>query len=516
VPRVLLYNDGGFDVSPDGRKLCACAEFWLPDGVNSASELLQREQLAFDDAMRQKEEGNELERATEAMRIVVGHQNGTERREEQSKVSSTNTETNSSPTVGESSSELGSLESHYTAAVSAALENLRSEVSTPTRAHKYYSRFGDNSTAITGVTNRNLSTSGRSASFRDGMEHPIALGPPATPLVVANTSMTGNHPRTPATSGSSVEQNASFIPLTPPITVDQRQRNLSPPPPPGGQVVYGRPVARRRQTVTTMNMEPLPQPSSSTITSTSTSNTDIPPTQQGYTSMRSLAFHLGAPHQAHAPPPTTSSPSSGIIRPPHHLSYISTTTIIPSANGGTLAPSTVDSAGNLCHADAFAFRSGRYVPHVVTISLDTDPLPEGTDANLGRSSVARGYQPRLGQLLQACPLDVNKASAVTCVKFSPSTDFCLIGYGVREPGGDSSISMNINGNHNLNNSNFHPVTAIYRIRGGMTHVSTMLSADDDVNIARFHPDSGNSFVYGTKQGRVRVLSKRPWNFYDYS
>jgi hypothetical protein len=143
---------------------------------------------------------------------------------------------------------------------------------------------------------------------------------------------------------------------------------------------------------------------------------------------------------------------------------------------------------------------------VVTISLDTDPIPEEIDAKLRRNgkpygAAAGGYRPRLGQLLEACPLDPSKASAVTCVKFSPSTDYCLIGYGVREPlieGG----------------GNFHPVTAIFRIRGGMTHVSTMLSGDDDVNIARFHPDSGHGFVYGTKQGRVRLLSPRPWNYYN--
>jgi hypothetical protein len=42
----------------------------------------------------------------------------------------------------------------------------------------------------------------------------------------------------------------------------------------------------------------------------------------------------------------------------------------------------------------------------------------------------------------------------------------------------------------------------------------MCSGHDDVNIARFHPDSGYGFVYGTKQGRVRVMGPRPWNYYN--
>jgi hypothetical protein len=147
---------------------------------------------------------------------------------------------------------------------------------------------------------------------------------------------------------------------------------------------------------------------------------------------------------------------------------------------------------------------GRFVPHVVTISLDTTPLENERESSSASQTILRSRhtRPRLSQLLDACPLDGAKASAVTCVKFSPSTDFCLIGYGVREP------LLEYNGNQ------YHPVTALYRIRGGMAHVSTMLSSDDDVNIARFHPESGYGFVYGTKQGRVRVQSPRPWNFYD--
>ena len=79
-----------------------------------------------------------------------------------------------------------------------------------------------------------------------------------------------------------------------------------------------------------------------------------------------------------------------------------------------------------------------------------------------------------------------------------------MGYGVRENAPETADSE----------IHYHPVTAIYRIRGGMTHVTTMLSGEDDVNIARFHPESGHGFVYGTKQGRLRVLGPRPWNYYS--
>lgn len=126
---------------------------------------------------------------------------------------------------------------------------------------------------------------------------------------------------------------------------------------------------------------------------------------------------------------------------------------------------------------------GRYVPHVVVVSLDAKVNA------LGEST--------LGKVIEATPLQ-SRAASVTCVKFSPSAEFCLLGYGVRETG--QSLP-------------YHPVNSLYRVNGGMAQVASMLSRDDDVNIARFHPQSGVGFVYGTKQGRVRVLAPRPWNYY---
>ena len=152
---------------------------------------------------------------------------------------------------------------------------------------------------------------------------------------------------------------------------------------------------------------------------------------------------------------------------------------------------------------------GRYVPHIVTVSMDTSPpIDAGVQANNtcsnDQATESMQRHPNLGQLLMAAPLDGTKASGVTCVKLSPSAEYCLLGYGVRE-----SI-LSVDGNEEIR----HPVTALYNVKKGMQHVCTLMSPDDDVNIARFHPESGHGFVYGTKQGRVRVLATRPWNQYQ--
>jgi hypothetical protein len=165
----------------------------------------------------------------------------------------------------------------------------------------------------------------------------------------------------------------------------------------------------------------------------------------------------------------------------------SSSTTTTTATTSTVVTTTLGIPGRGAHAINYA------QPNPTSVGITTNAM----------KPLSKKLRPRLGQVLEACPLDGAKASAVTCVKFSPSTDFCLIGYGVREP-----VVEDQNGNQH------HPVVALYRVRGGMTHVSTMLSSDDDVNIARFHPESGYGFVYGTKQGRVRDMGPRPWNYYN--
>mmetsp|Transcript_2569 Transcript_2569/g.4809 ORF Transcript_2569/g.4809 Transcript_2569/m.4809 type:complete len:768 (-) Transcript_2569:1037-3340(-) len=281
LPRALLYNDGGFDVSPDGKKLCGCADLWLPFGINSAAELIERE--------------------------------------ENEKI--------------------------------ALMERSFSSVNADR--------------VLTSIQDSRYQSDGTSAQSSESAGCPY------------------NSPPRQGTLPSVSECQTPPNPIRPDPT--------SPPSPPGRRWV---PTIGRRTNGRETNTESLPPRSA--------------PKMQ----------------------------SSG----------------------------------------------GRYVPHVVVVSLDDQKNA------LGEST--------LGKVLEATPLE-SKASSVTCVKFSPSAEFCLIGYGVREQG----------------ESKYHPVNSLYRVRGGMAHVATMLSANDDVNIARFHPHSGVGFVYGTKQGRVRVLSPRPWNYY---
>lgn len=382
VPRALLYNDGGFDISPDGKRLCACVEFWLPDGVDSAMELVFQEE----------EKANEADTDDDVdMGIEDNKEELQQSQEEDIAMSPTKT---------------------------------------------------------------------RSAAGYQTPPPPIP--PPTTPRGMVRA--TSN----PPISGG------FRTPRTPEPSSTQTNVRLSPPPPPGrriGEFISSN-QATERSTGANMSAPP-----------------PLPP--GGSTSL--LAGN-------NSPPPSIAP------RPLHSLSTVTST----------------------AYKDA-QLKNGRYVPHVVTVSLDVStPIvkpPAGVilpqfrlrSKQTDYPALASGYQPRLGQLLQSCPLDPGKAAAVTCVKFSPSCEFILLGYGVREPSSPSEGE----------GVQAHPVTAIYRLNhyvprpsfkinhasSSMIQISTMLSRNDDVNIARFHGDPGHGFVYGTKQGRVRVISTRPWMLY---
>ncbi|EQC38924.1 hypothetical protein SDRG_03882 [Saprolegnia diclina VS20] len=106
-----------------------------------------------------------------------------------------------------------------------------------------------------------------------------------------------------------------------------------------------------------------------------------------------------------------------------------------------------------------------------------------------------------GNVVQTTLLAETAAGGVTSVKFSPTGAYVLLGYGVRD-----RIQR-------INQFPLHRVTRIYRWED-MTLVSHMESEVDDVNIALFHPLPGHGFIYGTKQGRLRVCYAYRGHFSD--
>ena len=102
-----------------------------------------------------------------------------------------------------------------------------------------------------------------------------------------------------------------------------------------------------------------------------------------------------------------------------------------------------------------------------------------------------------GTVIVSKDIDVVRAREITSVKFSPSCEYILLGYQKRTEGIDLLRNDAI--------TNERAVGRIYRTRD-MNLVRTITRVDDDVNIALFHPRQGNGIVYGTKQGRVCIVT----------
>ncbi|DBA02410.1 TPA: hypothetical protein N0F65_007229 [Lagenidium giganteum] len=108
---------------------------------------------------------------------------------------------------------------------------------------------------------------------------------------------------------------------------------------------------------------------------------------------------------------------------------------------------------------------------------------------------------QLGKVIQTCHLPETAAGGVTSVKISPSCAYVLLGYGVRDRiQRETSFPI-------------HRVTRIYRWED-MKLLSHVESELDDVNIALFSPICGAGFLYGTKQGKLRVCNTYRGDYED--
>eukprot|EP00271_Cylindrocystis_brebissonii_P019705 TRINITY_DN615_c1_g1_i8.p1 TRINITY_DN615_c1_g1~~TRINITY_DN615_c1_g1_i8.p1 ORF type:complete len:1839 (-),score=323.05 TRINITY_DN615_c1_g1_i8:425-5941(-) len=94
---------------------------------------------------------------------------------------------------------------------------------------------------------------------------------------------------------------------------------------------------------------------------------------------------------------------------------------------------------------------------------------------------------------------VRAAHCLTSIQFSPSSAHILLSYGRRH----SSLLRSLL----ADGTSIVPVYTIlevYRV-ADMALVRVLPSAEDEVNVACFHPKVGGGLVYGTKEGKLRII-----------
>ncbi|KAK7345713.1 hypothetical protein VNO77_16323 [Canavalia gladiata] len=94
---------------------------------------------------------------------------------------------------------------------------------------------------------------------------------------------------------------------------------------------------------------------------------------------------------------------------------------------------------------------------------------------------------------------IRAAHCLTSIQFSPTSEHILLAYGRRH--GSLLRSIIIDGETTLP---IYTVLEVYRV-SDMELVSVLPSAEDEVNVACFHPFAGGGLVYGTKEGKLRVF-----------
>lgn len=94
---------------------------------------------------------------------------------------------------------------------------------------------------------------------------------------------------------------------------------------------------------------------------------------------------------------------------------------------------------------------------------------------------------------------IRAAHCLTSIQFSPSSEHLLLAYGRRH----SSLlkSVVIDGDFSVS---VYTILEVYRV-SDMELVRVLPSSEDEVNVACFHPSVGGGLVYGTKEGKLRIL-----------
>jgi len=136
-----------------------------------------------------------------------------------------------------------------------------------------------------------------------------------------------------------------------------------------------------------------------------------------------------------------------------------------------------------CRASTFDNNFLNQVPTFPTLKTPRELAPHLIVVSLNPGSI--------GEVSHSLKIPAKLAKTITCCKFSALSEYILLGYGVRQ----TDIATPT-----------HPVVSFYKPVGdSLDHINTVVSEEDDVNIAAFHP-TGLGVAYGTKEGRVRVIA----------
>ncbi|XP_015689378.1 uncharacterized protein LOC102705977 [Oryza brachyantha] len=94
---------------------------------------------------------------------------------------------------------------------------------------------------------------------------------------------------------------------------------------------------------------------------------------------------------------------------------------------------------------------------------------------------------------------IRAAHCLTSIQFSPTSEHILLAYGRRHNSMLRSIVMD-----GETGVPVYTILEVYRV-SDMELVRVLPSAEDEVNVACFHPSPGGGLVYGTKEGKLRIL-----------
>ncbi|KAL8162828.1 hypothetical protein V2J09_014317 [Rumex salicifolius] len=94
---------------------------------------------------------------------------------------------------------------------------------------------------------------------------------------------------------------------------------------------------------------------------------------------------------------------------------------------------------------------------------------------------------------------IRAAHCLTSIQFSPTSEHLLLAYGRRHKSLLKSIV--IDGETRVH---IYTILEVYRV-SDMELVRVLPNAEDEVNVACFHPSVGGGLVYGTKEGKLRIL-----------